>query len=423
MAQNRFPVPSQTTDPVPLRATNSDRAFYDLCPTLVSTVSAPDLWHFPYFPDNMNTPRSFSNRQHETTRMAALRNPLSARFEQLIAVALIAALLALGATPGLKAQEPSADSVSKNATGPTDLSKAADPAKSSKTSEASKTTRRRQRPIDVLREARARIQKLVPFRAEIVETIVVRGKRFRASGKYLQGPGHKLRLEFDLEVGSTKGSLIQVCDGTTLFTQQKIGLVVQATRRDVPRILKEMKTIAAKAGSRTRPAQFEADLGLGGLAALLGSLEDSMSFTQLREQTFQDRPFIIIEGGWNATFLETLTDDDQPAGGGLPEYVPDRVRVYIDKQTRFAHRIVYLKKNDTRQALRPMVSLEFRNVQLNAPLNDAAFGFRPDAGIRVQDVTDDYIRQIRQAQSDGQTRGQAPGGAPAGSPAPQPPSR
>jgi hypothetical protein len=313
--------------------------------------------------------------------------------------------------------------VNKNATGPTDSPKAADSAKTSKTSETSKTTGRRQRPIDVLREARANIQKLVPFVAEIVETIVVRGKRFRASGKYLQGPGHKLRLEFDLEVGSTKGSLIQVCDGTTLFTQQKIGLVVQATRRDVPRILKEMKTIAAKAGSRARPAQFEADLGLGGLEALLGSLEDSMSFTQLREQTFQDRPFIIIEGGWNATFLETLTDDDQPAGGGLPEYVPDRVRVYIDKQTRFAHRIVYLKKNDTRQALRPMVSLEFRNVQLNAPLNDAAFGFKPDTGIRVQDVTDDYIRQIRQAQSDGQTRGQAPGAAPGASPAPQPPPR
>ena len=351
--------------------------------------------------------------------MAALRNPRSARFEQLMTAALIAALLGLGATPGLKAQEPSADPVNKNTTGPTDSPKTVDPTKSSKTSEASKTTRRRQRPIDVLREARAKIQKLVPFQAEIVETIVVRGKRFRASGKYLQGPGHKLRLEFDLEVGRTKGSLIQVCDGTTLFTRQKIGLVVQATRRDVPRILKEMKAIAAKAGNRTRPAQFESDLGLGGLEALLGSLERSLSFTQQREQTFQDRPFIIIEGGWNATFLETLTDDDQPAGGGLPEYVPDRVRVYIDKQTRFAHRIVYLKKDDTRQALRPMVSLEFRNVQLNAPLNDTSFGFKPDAGIRIQDVTDDYIRQIRQTQSDGQ----APGRAPGGSPAPQPPSR
>jgi|GEM_PF-503763 len=355
--------------------------------------------------------------------MARLRNPLFARFVQLMIVALITALLALDATPGLEAQEPSADSVSKNATGPTDSPKAADSAKSSKTSEASKTTSRRQRPVDVLREVRARIQKLVPFQAEIVEIIIVRGKRFRATGKYLQGPGHKLRLEFDLEVGRTKGSLIQVCDGTTLFTQQKIGLIVQATRRNVPRILKEMKTLAAKADSRPRPAQFEADLGLGGLEALLGSLEESMSFTQQREQTFQDRPFIIIEGSWNANFLETLTDDDQPTGGGLPEYVPDRVRVYIDKQTRFAHRIVYLKKDDSRQALRPMVSLEFRNVQLNAPLNDASFGFQPDAGVRVQDVTDDYIRQIRQAQSPAQAPAQAPGRAPGGSPAPQPPSR
>ena len=316
--------------------------------------------------------------------------------------ALLASCLLIHAPIGLLAQDQAAD-------------------KKAKPKETSKKATTRQRPADALREARQKLKELVPFRTEIVETIVVRGKQFRAAGKYMQGKGNRLRLEFELEVGRTKGSLIQVCDGTTLFTQQKIGLVVQATRRNVPRILKEMKQLSA--GARPRPGQFEADLGLGGLEALLGSLEQTMSFNKRREQTFQDRPFIIIEGIWNATFLEALTDDDQVDGEGLPEYVPDRVRIYIDKATRFPHRIVYLKNTGSRKVLRPMVSLEFRNVQVNAPLPDASFAFKPDSGVRVQDVTDDYIRQIRQAQSQGAATGEGAGQAGGSSPAGRPRSR
>lgn len=307
-------------------------------------------------------------------------------------------------------------------------------AKKAAAATAKKTAPRRQRPVDALRQSRAKLKDLVPFQAEIVETIVVRGKKFRATGKYMQGAGNKLRLEFELEVGRTKGSLVQVCDGTTLFTQQKIGLIVQATRRNVPKILKEMKQLASKSGPRPRPDQFEADLGLGGLDALLGSLEQTMSFTVRREQTFQNRPFIIIEGTWNATFLETLTDDDaQDSSDELPEYVPDRVRIYIDKATQFPHRIVYLKRAANRGVLRPMVSLEFRSVQLNAPLADASFAFKPDPGVRVQDITDEFIRQIRQAQAGGTAAGAAPaagagsgrgsGSRPPSRPPARPPSR
>ena len=102
-----------------------------------------------------------------------------------------------------------------------------------------------------------------------------------------------------------------------------------------------------------------------------------MSFNRRREQSFQGRPFIIIEGTWNASFLQTLTDDDRPVSDELPEYVPDRVRVYIDKATQFPHRVVYLKKVPGRQVLKPMVSLEFRNVKVNVRLADTVFSFKP----------------------------------------------
>ena len=361
---------------------------------LFSTTSVPDLWQFPYFPNNMNTPPRLSNRHH-AFRPARLHRhntspPKPVRRSQTILCGLLGALFAaLCASRGL-----AQDAAGKPATAP-----------------------KRQRPADALREARDTLKSLVPFQAEIVETIVVRGKRFKATGKYLQGTGTRLRLEFSLEVGRTKGSLIQVCDGTTLFTQQKIGLVSQATSRNVPRILNEMKTLSRSAGPRPRPGQFEADLGLGGLDALLDAMETSMTFNRRREQTFGDRPFVIIEGTWNATFLQNLTDDDQAAAEELPEYIPDRVRVYIDKATHFPHRIVYLKKA-TGGVLRPMVSLEFRNVRLKAKLADSSFAFKPEPGIRVTDVTDDYLRQIRQGVAGSQTQ---PGGGPTGGTSPRRP--
>ena len=375
----------------------------------------------------MNTPRSFSNRYIETTRMTHARSSLRTLANLLAACLIVAAPIALTAqdqATAKKTTRKTAQKTGKKASQPT-AKKAAKKAAGTK---GKKAAPRRQRPADALRQARAKLKDLVPFQAEIVETIVVRGKKFRAAGKYMQGAGNKLRLEFELEVGRTKGSLVQVCDGTTLFTQQKIGLVVQATRRNVPKILKEMKQLASATGPRPRPDQFEADLGLGGLDALLGSLEQSMSFTQRREQTFQGRPFTIIEGTWNATFLETLTDDDQDSSDELPEYVPDRVRIYIDTATQFPHRIVYLKRAEKRGVLRPMVSLEFRSVQVNAPLADASFAFKPDPGVRVQDITDEFIRQIRQAQSQSQA-GAAPAAGPASGrgsksqPTSRPPSR
>ena len=196
----------------------------------------------------MNTRPSFSSRYNDPTHMHFSRVPNVSLILRLVVAMLISGSIHLSAQeqPARKA-----------------------PAEKSKNAATAKTPKRRQRPADALRESRGKLKDLVPFQAEIVETIVVRGKRFQATGKYMQGQDKKLRLEFQLEVGRTKGSLIQVCDGTTLFTQQKIGLIVLATKRNVPRILKEMKQLAAASGPRPQPGQFEADLGLGGLEALL----------------------------------------------------------------------------------------------------------------------------------------------------------
>ncbi len=335
----------------------------------------------------MNRSPSFSNR---------FPNPGGrriARFACGLLRACLPGLVLLGPINGVAVAQDQAKAKPKSATRAKDTAKP-----------APKPARRR-RPVDELRLSQEKLKTLQPFRAEIVETIVVRGKTFRAKGKYLQGKGLKLKLEFELEVGRTKGTLVQICNGKTLWTQHKIGTTVQATRRDVPRIIKELKQLS-QAGSKPRPGQFETDLGLGGIGALLTSLEQSMTFTLQREGQIQGRPFVIIEGSWNAAFLETLTVESRPTSGELPEYIPDRVRIYFDKSTKFPHRILYLKKQPDRASLRPMVSLEFRKVEVNTQIDDSVFVFKAGKGVRVQDVTEEFIKQVRQVRSANQAPGQ-----------------
>ena len=179
----------------------------------------------------MNTLPSFSNRfsGHPGWRVSRLICGLQG--------ACLAGLLFAGAINGVAGAQDQAKS--KTAT---------------QAKDAAKSTSRRRRPVDELRLSQEKLKSLQPFRAEIVETIVVREKTFRAKGKYLQGKGLKLRLEFELEIGRTKGTLVQVCNGKTLWTQNTIGATVQATRRDVPRIIKELKQLS-QAGTKPRPRQ------------------------------------------------------------------------------------------------------------------------------------------------------------------------
>ena len=125
------------------------------------------------------------------------------------------------------------------------------------------------RPADELRATRKKLKALQPFRAKIKETIVIRGRTFQATGRYVQGADLKLNLSFEINAGRTKGSLIQVCDGQFLWTRHQIGKSITATKRDVKRVLKELASLSRTTGPVPQPGQFEADLGLGGLDALL----------------------------------------------------------------------------------------------------------------------------------------------------------
>ncbi len=240
-----------------------------------------------------------------------------------------------------------------------------------------------------LKTARGKLIDHKSVRAQIIETVMIGNRRFRATGKYLQGTDLRLRLEYQIQVGSTKGYLLQVCDGEILWTHQTVGKLATVTRRNVREILN------AAASSGDIPQNLlVAELGLGGLPALLASLERTMDFDTEKEETIDGNVFIVIEGTWKSKFSKHWADTNRQNPGIIPEYVPDRVRIFLDQKNLFPHRILYLKKPASKKVFRPMVALDFTKVVLNAATNPEEFSFASPKGVQEQDITQYYLQRL-----------------------------
>ncbi len=240
-----------------------------------------------------------------------------------------------------------------------------------------------------LRKAHEALVQHTSIQANLVEQVAIGDRRFQIEGTYV-GAGLKLRLEFKVQIaGGASGALLEVCDGDVLWSRMDLPDSRRVTRRDVRQILKAVTT------SKSVPdGVLLAELGLGGLPALLSSLERTMSFTLQREETIADRPLVVLRGVWRPEFSGRWPRDGK---GQLPTYIPDEIRVYFDRETQFPARLLYLKREADGKGLEPLVSLEFRDVVLDGPVKEQQFLFVPPDDVAPQDITRQYLDQIRQA--------------------------
>jgi hypothetical protein len=87
----------------------------------------------------------------------------------------------------------------------------------------------------------------------------------------------------------------------------------------------------------------------------------------------------------------------QPGGAAsslLPAFVPDAVRIYIDRETSFPHRILYVKKIPGREVFRPMLTLDFLDVALNEPINNSEFDYEPPKGAQIEEQTKAFVDRL-----------------------------
>ncbi len=253
----------------------------------------------------------------------------------------------------------------------------------------------------VWEQARQRLRSYQSIKAKLVETVALGQRRFTVSGAYQQGHGAdlKLRLEFQVRVGKTDASLLEVCDGQVLWTRHQIGAETpRISRRDVRQILQ------AAAESGMSEDLLIVELGFGGLPGLFASIEKSMLFVKQSEETYNGHKLVVIEGGWKPETLKAWQGNNP--NSPLPDYMPSRVRLYFDSNTLFPRRILYLGRTPE-QSLRPMVSLDFTEVQTNIPLAADLFKFKQPDGVFPEDLTDQFLEQIKRRQPGSPASGRA----------------
>jgi hypothetical protein len=239
------------------------------------------------------------------------------------------------------------------------------------------------------------------IQAKIRQKVSIGDKQFTAAGSYVQGSDLKLRLQMEVFLGSSQkppaGKLLQVCDGQILWTRHEIDETPRITRRDVRKILN-----AAQANPNLPESVLVAELGLGGLPALVASLEKSMSFHSVREESVDGTPYTVVDGSWNMQSLRRFGVTQPNSKQPLPRHVPDAVRIYFEKRTDFPRRVLYLKRPAAKNYLRPMVTLDFLEVVLDADVSDETFQFQPDEDVLQVDVTNTYLKQLQRAATAGQ---------------------
>ncbi len=261
---------------------------------------------------------------------------------------------------------------------------------------------------EVLLSASDKLKSYASVRANISEKVSIQTHSFTAKGSYLQGQNLQLRMEFTVELGGQKGSLLEVCDGQVLWTRHDLGEKdqTQITRRDVRQILQAAEKAEQTLKTPDEKAAFQtsivADLGIGGLPALLAAFAKDYDFKSASDGKIDDRDVVIVEGTWNSKYREmwlgAKAKDKTPPP--LPAYVPDLVRLSFDKETQFPRRIEFLKLIPGQATPAPLMTEEFTKVVFNGKVNRDDFVFIPPERPAPVDITQAYLQRLAPPKKD-----------------------
>lgn len=313
-----------------------------------------------------------------------------------------------------------------------------------------------------LAEARKRLLAQNSISAKWTETISLQPRSVRGTGRYVQGSlnqkgdGWHLRSEIKIKIGNTEGSQLEVCDGDILWTRMEIRNIAKGsaetsspsatkkspagdkgskeaggsghtpdrnepmvglTRRNVSQIMDAV---------RKRPDLPQelliADLGLGGMPALLASFQQALQFDKVTHEKLNGRDVINLEGTWSELQLRRWkVQPGDMAKITFAPIVPERVQMVLDKDSGFPHRIVFFKKLRDRNVNTPLVTLEYTDLQVNQPLDPSDFVFIPPDQPPAMDLTVRYIEQLPPPRPAGGAAGAGGPGAPTGTAAPTSP--
>ncbi|MBT5020241.1 MAG: hypothetical protein HON04_16030, partial [Planctomicrobium sp.] len=226
--------------------------------------------------------------------------------------------------------------------------------------------------------------------------------RFQSSGKYLAGEEFKSYLEYAVKLGNLEGTFLEVCDGQILHTRRQITEVqkngaapkppqIELARRDINKILRETQLYL------DQPAAVRAaEIGIGGLPAILASLERTMIFESVKEETAGEIPVLIVQGSFNKDVFEKLNAGMQGLSSQILQFMPDKVRITFNKETLFPQKFQYLKELlQSPGVYEPLLTVSFDNAAINQPIPANRFSYIPPPGTEERDETAMFIEAIK----------------------------
>jgi hypothetical protein len=227
------------------------------------------------------------------------------------------------------------------------------------------------------------------------------GRRLEGSGIYLQqgrGPERRLRFELKLQASNKTSSMLQVCDGTTLWIHEDLTDRKNLSRVDVARLR------GARPKSPPPAPQSNAWLALGGLPKLLMNLESSFQFGPVAESRLDALQVWTVEGQWKPARLAQLLPDQKAkidAGiaadtRNLAPNLPDRVVLHLGCDDLFPYRIEYWRREPANKNARTddrgklLSVLEMFEVQFGAAIDPTQFAYQP-VGLSPIDRTQEFL--------------------------------
>lgn len=244
--------------------------------------------------------------------------------------------------------------------------------------------------------------------AKIRQRIELFNQQMVGSGTYLQGAWQKqlFRLELRIHVSDQVSTLRQVSDGERLWIYREL-----LDKRSLERIdLAQVRKSAAGAVSDAKQANIAGWLGSAGLPGLLDGLAQNFHFSEREDTVLGTVATIKLTGEWKpevlANMLPSQKDDiatgKEPDLRKLADQLPDQVVLWLGRDDLVPYRIDFRRRYPAAhthiEAIWPkrattLVTMEFFEVRLNAPIDPATFTYSPGS-VKPIEATENYLKRV-----------------------------
>ncbi|WZO96017.1 hypothetical protein EP7_002990 [Isosphaeraceae bacterium EP7] len=253
--------------------------------------------------------------------------------------------------------------------------------------------------------------------ADIRQSVQMLGQKFMLNGKYLKDVDNRLYMKLSVSgLGNSTGTLLQVCDGKTLWDFRQVLESQSYSKLDIIPIFQKLNTPGVDPKLRD---QIIGSLGFTGPDTLLSGLRKVVRFDQKEEATLDGKPVYIFRGTWiSRDGLTTANGQPLPPSIPLPAYIPSIVTVWVGKEDGWPYQLELIGQvpsvlaspadNSPRdqngrvigKQAKPLkvtpskIELVYSNVKFNPELPPDNFAFQALPGTPVADSTQELVGRL-----------------------------